>query len=188
MLRIIVPAVERWIDDSNEIGGGHFYSSKEQVLLLEHSLISVSKWEAKWHQPFLDDKKEKTLEQTLDYIRCMTLNTDEITSDIYMNLSNNNIEDIKDYMDNSMTATVIKEKQHTGPKSSEYLTNEIIYYQMIILGIPFECENWHLNRLITLIKVCAIKQTPQKKMSQKELMDRNRNLNASRKAALHTRG
>ena len=105
-----------------------------------------------------------------------------------MNLSNNNIEDIKDYMDNSMTATVIKEKQHTGPKSSEYLTNEIIYYQMIILGIPFECETWHLNRLITLIKVCAIKQTPQKKMSQKELMDRNRNLNASRKAALHTRG
>ena len=87
MLRIIVPAVERWIDDSNEIGGGHFYSSKEQVLLLEHSLISVSKWEAEWHQPFLDDKKEKTLEQTLDYIRCMTLNTDEVTSDVYMTLS-----------------------------------------------------------------------------------------------------
>ena len=162
-----------------------FVSSKEQTLQLEHSLVSVSKWESKWRKPFLS-KESKTIEETLDYIRCMTI-TQNVNPDIYNFLTNDNIKAINDYIDSPMTATTFSELgSKTGNR--EIITSELIYYWMIALNVPMECQKWHLNRLLTLIRVCNVKNTPPKKMSRKEIMSRNASLNAARRRKLNTKG
>lgn len=178
MLRINVPSIEKFNESTNE-----FISSPGGELQLEHSLVSVRKWEEKWHIPFLT-KDEKTEEQMMDYIRCMTLN--HVNPGIYDSLTRNEVNQIQKYIDDPMTATTFGEEKKKN--SREIITNEIIYYWMVSFNIPFECEKWHLNRLMTLIRVCSIKNTPQKKMSTREVMARNKALNKARKAQLHTRG
>lgn len=181
MLQIDVPAGEFWDEANNE-----FINTKNTTLTLEHSLVSLSKWESKWCKPFLT-KETKTLEETLDYIRCMTL-TQNVDPNIYRALSSENIEAIKKYIDDPHTATTIRENSN-APKSREIVTSELIYYWMIALNIPIEvCQKWHLNRLLMLIRVCNAKNQPPKKMSQRELLSRNAALNAARRQKLHSKG
>lgn len=166
-----------------------FVTYPGKILSLEHSLISVSKWEAKWHKPFIS-KEEKTTEQTIDYIRCMSL-TPIVDDRVLYGLTNDNIQTVNDYIDDPMTATWFNDKAIGASKrgnSGEVVTSELIYYWMIALQIPMECQKWHLNRLLTLIKVCNIKNTPPKKMSKRALMNRNRAINEMRKAEMGTHG
>ena len=180
MLQIVIPATEEWDERKQE-----FVYTKEQRLQLEHSLVSLSKWESKWGKAFLS-KKEKTLEETIDYIRCMTL-TQNVDPDIYNYLTTENIQTINQYIESPMTATHFSESRN-GSANRETTTAELIYYWMIALNIPFECQKWHLNRLLTLIKVCNIKNTPPKKRSQAEIMKRNAAINEARKKQWHTKG
>lgn len=180
MLKITIPAMEVY-DEKNNL----FINTEEHVLSLEHSLISVSKWESKWCKPFMDGK-EKTLEENKDYVRCMTL-TQNVPPEAYDYIPQDVYVQINEYINAPMTATWFNDK---GPKhgSSETVTSELIYYWMIELNIPFECQKWHLNRLLTLIKVCSIKNTPSKKMSKKDIYASNKALNAARRKAGHTKG
>ena len=180
MLRITIPAVEQWDEAKQE-----FIYTKEQTLSLEHSLVSLSKWESKWCKPFLT-KQEKTFEETLDYIKCMTL-TQNVDPEVYNYLTNGNIKEINEYIEAPMTATYFSDEK-TSKTSREQVTAELIYYWMIAFNIPFECQKWHLNRLLTLIKVCNIKNQPPKKRSKKDIMSRNAALNAARRKQLNTKG
>lgn len=180
MLQITIPAVELW-DERNQ----EFVSTKEQTLQLEHSLVSISKWESKWNKAFLSSK-EKSFEETVDYVRCMTI-TKNVDPSVYKFLTNENIAEINQYIEAPMTATYFMESDNKK-SGSEKITSELIYYWMITLNIPVEFEKWHLNRLLTLVKVCNIKNSPSKKMSKSEVMRRNAKLNAERRAQLHSKG
>lgn len=178
MLEIVVPGEELFNDETYE-----FIYGKDVTLTLEHSLLSIKKWEQKWHLPFLDT--EKTDEQLMDYIKIMTI-TKNIDQSVYDRLSNENVKSIKNYIEDPMSAQKFEEEKK-GP-SLEPVTNEIIYYWMITLGIPVEFQKWHLNSLLALIRVCNIKNQPPKKLSPAELAERNSRLNAERKAKYNTRG
>lgn len=178
MLRITIPAAELWDEAKQE-----FVTTKERTLQLEHSLVSLSKWESKWNKAFLG-KQKKTTEETLDYVRCMTI-TQNVDPDVYKCLTPENIKQISDYIDAPMTATHFFNEQKGG--GNETVTSELIYYWMITANVPFECQKWHLNRLLTLIKVCNIKNNP-KKMSRQQIMSQNAALNEARKKKYNTKG
>ena len=180
MLYITVPATELW-DEANE----EFIHTKEQTLQLEHSLVSLSKWEARWCKAFFS-KREKTNEETLDYIKCMTI-TQNVDPIIYKCLTKENVEQINKYIEAPMTATYFSEDENKGG-NKDVITSELIYYWMIALNIPSEYQKWHINRLLTLIRVCNIKNQPPKKMSRSQIMSRNRALNAARRKQLNTKG
>lgn len=172
MLKITIPSIEHYDEITNT-----FSYSKEQSLQLEHSLVSISKWESKWKKPFLS-RNEKTIEETIDYIKCMTI-TQNIDDNSYNMITNENIRQVRSYIEDDMTATTFSKEQKSINR--EVITAEIIYYWMIALNIPFECQKWHLNRLLTLINICNIKNSPPKKMSKRDLARRNSSLNAARK-------
>jgi hypothetical protein len=130
-------------------------------------------------------KDQKTLEETIDYIKCMTI-TQNVDDEVYSRLSDKNIQEINDYIGKPMTATTFSKRPNNI--SREIITSELIYYWMIALQIPMECQRWHLNRLLTLVQVCNIKNEPPKKMSKREIMSRNASLNAARRNKLHTKG
>lgn len=180
MLDITIPKSEYFDNIKNE-----FIATKEQSLQLEHSLVSIAKWEAKWNKPFLSSA-QKTTEETYDYIRCMTL-TQNVDSTVYKNIPSDLLDTIKNYIEKPMTATTFNDK-NTANNKKEIITAELIYYWMISLNIPFECQKWHLNKLLTLIRVCNIKNTPPKKMTKQEIFNRNKMLNAERKRTLQTKG
>lgn len=177
------PESEAWDDKKQEfIQLGEI---KPIDLELEHSLISVSKWEAKWHVPFTS--KDHTEEQTIDYIKCMTINRN-VPDEVYDLLTPDDFREIGEYIHNPMTATKISDGPG-GNRSHEIVTNEVIYSWMVILQIPFDpCQRWHLNRLLTLINVTNAKNTPPKKMSKDEIMRRNKALNEARKKKYNTKG
>lgn len=179
MLKIEVPESELYDERINS-----FLTIKAQTLELEHSLLSISKWEERWEKPFFS-REPKTNEETIDYVRCMTIN--QVDPMVYFFLPSDAFERINQYFERSMTATTIRDLGGSG-RSREIITSEIIYYLMFSYGISKECESWPLNRLITLIRVFNIKNTPQKKMSKNEILRQNRALNEARKAKLHTRG
>lgn len=180
MLQIVIPSSEQYDEEKQE-----FVYTKEYTLQLEHSLVSISKWESKWCKSFLTSK-DKSYEETLDYIKCMTL-TQNLDSQVFNNLSNDSIEKINKYIEAPMTATFFSEDK-SSKSNREIVTSELIYYWMIALNIPFECQKWHLNRLLVLIRVCNIKNQPPKKRSRREIMSRNAALNASRRNQLNTKG
>ena len=181
MLTINVPiSPEGWDEAKQE-----FVDAKTQTLQLEHSLVSLSKWESKWQKPFYS-KKEMSDEETLDYIKCMTL-TKNVDPDVYNHMTRENVKAVMDYIGNPMTATTFG-KEDKGPNNRETITSELIYYWMIASNIPFECQKWHLNRLITLIRVCGVKSTPPKKRSKRDIMSRNAALNASRRKQMNSKG
>lgn len=181
MLTIVVPEGEFFNEITQE-----FVYTKEQKLVLEHSLVSVSKWEAKWKKPFLDNN-DKTPEETLDYIRCMTI-TKGVDPTIYTNLTQDVVNRVNRYIEDKMTATTFVEHSKQPP-GREKITSELIYYWMIDFGIPVEFEKWHLNRLLTLIKVCSIKaQGNGKKMSKREILTQNKELNELRRKKLGSKG
>lgn len=179
MLEITVPGIELYDENTNEF----IYYSDEKIQL-EHSLVSISKWEANWCKPFLNGR-DKSPDEILDYIKCMTI-TEGVTDDLYSRLTQENFTAINEYLGRPMTATTFSNEQ--GKPNREIITSEVIYYWMVAFNIPFECQYWHLNRLLTLIKVCNVKNNPPKKMSQKEIMSRNRALNEARKKEFGTRG
>lgn len=182
MLQILIPGIELYDEEKNLF----IPAQKDQTLQLEHSLVSLSKWESRWHKAFLT-KREKTPEEVLDYIRCMTI-TKNVDPSVYDRLTSDNILQIDNYIGDSMTATYFSE-DHTKPKASrEVVTSELIYYWMIAQGIPIECERWHLSRLLTLIRVCNIKNSPPKKMSRKSILAQNAALNAARRKQYNTKG
>lgn len=179
MLQITIPDTEYWDERAQE-----FINAKGKTLQLEHSLVSISKWESKWCTPFLS-KEDKTAEQTIDYVRCMTI-TQNVNPEIYNRLTNENFRQINDYIDLPMTATTFRKDNRRG--SREIITSELIYYWMIVHNIPMECQKWHLNRLLTLIRVCNIKSQPDKKRNKRDIMSENAALNAARRKKLNTRG
>lgn len=181
MLKITIPACAEQYDELHE---RFIPATKEQTLSLEHSLVSLSKWEAKWHKPFLS-KEPKTLEESIDYVRCMTL-TQNVDPNVYTAITPQVLAQVSAYIDASMTATTFPKRNR--PPNREIITSEIIYYWMVSYNIPFECQKWHLSRLLTLINVCNVKNAPQKKMSRQEILARNKALNASRRKRLNTRG
>lgn len=180
MLQITIPEVELW-DEKNQ----RFVYVKEQTLSLEHSLVSISKWESKWCKPFLS-KEQKSVEEVLDYVRCMTL-TQNVNPDVYKYLTKDNIKEINDYIEAPMSATVIYDQESNRP-NREKITSELIYYWMIAMNIPFECQKWHLNRLLKVIQVCSIKNRPPKKMGRQQILSRNAALNEARRKQLNTKG
>lgn len=180
MLKITIPGQEFW-DEEKEV----FVNTKGATLQLEHSLVSLSKWESKWHKPFLGNG-DKTVEETVDYIRCMTL-TQNVNPSVYDFITNEIIGQVSYYIDDSMTATWFS-KEDKGSLNREVITAEIIYYWMIALNIPFECQKWHLNRLLTLIRVCNVKNAPPEKLSQKEIAKRHAAINAARRKAHKSKG
>lgn len=171
-------------DEKNE----EFIDIPAQTICLEHSLVSVSKWESKWHKPFLDKRYPKTQEEIIDYIRCMTI-TQNVNPNVYYLLSSSNINKVQAYIEDSMTATWFSDNRKT-PGRSRVVTSELIYYWMVALQIPFECQKWHLNRLLTLIRVCneENKQDGKKKRYDRDFLSNRAALNAARKSKLNSRG
>lgn len=182
MLKITIPGIELYDENKNE-----FSYTKETTIQLEHSLVSISKWESRWNKSYLNTKK-KTQEEALDYIKCMCI-TQNVPDIVYKGLNDENLKEINAYINAPMTATTFSEaQQKKSVAAKEIITSELIYYWMISLQIPMECQKWHLNRLLTLINVCNIKNTPPEKMSKADIYSRNKALNAARKAKYHTRG
>lgn len=181
MLYVTIPESEYYDDQT-----GTFHTTKATQLQLEHSLVSLSKWESRWHKPFFS-REQRTIEEMRDYIRCMTL-TQNVNPDVYYNIPSKVIDQINAYIDDPMTATWFDKKHRRQSPSRETVTAELIYYWMISLNIPFECQKWHLNRLLTLIQVCDVKNTPPQKKGKRQMYDDRTALNRARKARLGTRG
>ena len=179
MLQVNIPGTEYYDEANNE-----FILIAPRTIQVEHSLISISKWEAKWNKPFMG-KEEKTPEEVLDYIRCMTI-TQNVDPLVYRALPASEINKIKDYINAPMTATWFNDRNKRP--SNKVITSELIYYYMVANEIPFECEKWHFNRLLTLIRICGEKNQPAKKMSKREAMAQQRSLNAARRARHNSSG
>lgn len=177
MLKIAIPKRELYDDSANR-----FIYLEGGELVLEHSLYAISKWEEKWHKPYT--LNNKTPEEAIDYVRCMIVGDD--TSNIYKNITKENSEEINAYINDPMTATWFKDIKKGGSK--EIVTAEIVYYWMIMNDIPFECQYWHFNKLMALIRVCGEKNAPQKKMSKKDILRQQSDLNAQRRKQLHSKG
>lgn len=180
MLELTVGGEEYWNEKLEK-----FVYGKEVTLKLEHSLLSLSKWEQKWHKPFLQSigkQGELSAEQIFDYIKCMTINT--VEDEVYTRMSEKNIKEIMDYINDPCSALNYKSMQSgkRGNVQGKLMTNETIYYWMICFGIPFSCEKWHLNHLLALISWCSEEEKPKKKMSKHDLWAQNSALNAARKA------
>ncbi len=185
MLTITIPDKEWFNSDTEE-----FVYTKSSTIQMEHSLISLARWESKWKKAFLDRIQELTPEEIIDYFRCMTINS-KVDPTVFLaiwddiSLRNRVLE----YINDPMSAVKFKEDPHK-PHSSikDSLTSDLIYFWMIANNIPFECEKWHVNRLLTLIRICGIKNGGDKQMSKMDLMRRNKALNAARRKSLHSRG
>lgn len=182
MLQITIPQREYYDDVRQE-----FVYIKGQTLNLEHSLLSIKKWESKWKKPFLG-KEPKTFEESVDYIRCMTLNSG-VDPKIYYGMTRDLFNKVNEYIEDPMTATWFSDHGKQNKKvNGPVVTAELIYYWMVAFQIPFECQKWHLNSLLTLIHICEIKNAPSKKMKKKDLLSRNAALNAARRKNLGTNG
>lgn len=179
MLQITLP-VELWDEGKQE-----FVYLPGQTLQLEHSLASLSKWESKMGKPFLT-KYNKTYEETLEYLKCMML-TPNVTDDVFDYLMSHKLQMIDEYINASMTATTLP-RNRGGKGRPETVTAELIYYWMIAMQIPSEYEHWHLNKLITLIGVCNVKNSPPKKRSADEILREQMALNDERCKQLNSKG
>jgi len=179
MLTIELPERD-WFDESTS----EFKIVKKSSFQIEHSLVSLSKWESKWCKPFLG-KEEKTDEEVIDYVRCMTI-SQNVDPSVYVFIPSSKQTQIDQYINAPMTATWFSDKKTKG--SREVVTAEIIYYWMISHNIPMECQKWHLNRLLTLIRVCNIKNAPEKKQNKREMLNQRAALNQARRAKHNTRG
>ena len=183
MLTIVIPENDYYDPQTNVIK-----TNPACTATLEHSLISISKWEAKWRQPFLStfSKESFSMDMYRDYIACMSVTP--VAPEIFVGLTPDNMNAIKQYIDNPMTATTFSQRGPQGPVSRGAVTAEVLYYRMFSNQIPIECQKWHLNRLLTLLRVFDIKNSPPQKMSRKDTASRNSQLNAMRRAQMHTRG
>jgi len=180
MLVLHLPETELF-DESD----GTFYKTEPITLRLEHSLISVSKWESKWKTPFLD-KKDKSREEIDGYIEAMILN-ENFPPGVISRFGSEHYRAINEYIESTESATTFgKMPERKG--RGETITAELIYYWMVAFQIPFVCETWHLNRLFALVKICNIKNSKPDKKSRAEMARDYREMNAKRKAELGTTG
>lgn len=163
-----------------------FINIKEQKLVLEHSLVSISKWESKWKKPFIH-QTELSMEELRDYVRCMTL-TQNVNPNVYLALTAPMLNDIVAYMNEQQTATWFSNSTDNKQKNGEVITSELVYYWMTAANIPKECEKWHFSRLMTLIRIAGEKNQPPKKMKKNDIYKQNQALNAMRRAKLKSRG
>lgn len=180
MIEITIPAVELWDEIKQE-----FIKTKEQTIRLEHSLVSISKWESKWCKPFWSNK-DKTNAEIIDYIRCMTL-TQNVDPNTYLALTAENLSQILAYIDAPMTARVSSDNKKSKGTIS-FITAENVYYWMINCGIPMECEKWHFNRLMALIHFCLSKQTKPEKRSRSEILSDHARINAENRKRFNSKG
>lgn len=180
MLELTIPRTDLW-DERNQ----RFILVKEQKLRLEHSLVSLSKWESKWCKVFLS-KEQKTYEETIDYIRCMTL-TQNVDPLVYRCITNSHIDAVNAYIEEPMTASTVKEEKG-GPINRQQITSELIYYWMTAYHIPFECQKWHLNRLLMLIQICNAENKPPKKRSKRDLYRHHAEVNAANRKKFNSKG
>lgn len=178
-IKISIPKTELYDEENNQ-----FIYIKEQNILLEHSLVSLQKWEQKWKIPFLDQSRDKTVEMVQDYIRCMTL-TQNVDNNAYKAIPLSEWKRINEYISDPMTATTIR---NIGKGKKEIITAEIIYYWMIKFGIPPEYRKWHLNSLLMLIEVCGVKESPEQQRSASEIAAYHRQINAANRAKYHSKG
>ena len=186
MLTIIVPGTEESeLFDERTNTFIPVPATKTKELQLEHSLISISKWESKWCKPFFS-KEKKTEEEIIDYIKCMTI-TPRVDDEVYGGLTRENVEAINKYLNAPMTASSVREDKNTK-RGREQVTSELIYYWMISLNIPTEFERWHINRLLMLIRICNAKNANPKKKSRKELAADYAAINAANKKRFNTKG
>lgn len=181
MLKLVIPMSPAGWDEVKE----EFVEPKTITIRLEHSLVALSKWESIWHKPFFSNQ-DKTPEETISYIQCMTIDED-VDPEVYRHISKINEEEIFNYINNPMTATTFKEKLGKGGRGN-VITTEIIYWWMTQLNIPVEFERWHINRLLTLVRVCNEKNNPGKKMSAKEIASRNAAINAANRKRFNSKG
>ena len=180
-IRIRIPELHLFNEATNE-----FFDIRETYLTMEHSLVSISKWESKWHIPYLAPG-EKTPEQALDYLRCMTI-TQNIQPGIYNYIPDTEMRRIKNYIEDSMSAYKFKEEEGKG-RTKKAITSDYLYFCMVTYRIPVEFERWHLNRLITLIQICSEENNPKKnKKSKRRITSDYAALNAARRAKLGTTG
>ncbi len=183
MLIVDVAGCELFDESTSE-----FITVRPCKLHLEHSLISLSKWESKWRKPYLDDRTPRTLPEFIDYVRCMTVNSG-VDPNTYRALSRKNISEIQTYINDKQTATWFSKAQSkSGVTHGRIITSELIYYWMIAYNIPADYRKWHLSRLLTLIEVCNAENAPKNSMSRSEMANQRRALNAQRKASLKTTG
>lgn len=180
MLKLIIKETELF----NEVDST-FVTGDPVELVLEHSLVSLSKWESITQKAFLT-KDGKTPADMRLYVEAMIISPNP-PEDVVTRLSDDNMKAINDYIESAESATTFGSMPQPRGRG-EIVTSELIYFWMITYSIPFECQHWHLNRLLTLIRVCNVKTSKQKPMSKHELIARNRDLNAKRKAELNTRG
>ena len=181
---IVVPDQEFFVPPDR------FVNIKGTTFKIEHSLVAIAKWEAKWHTPFLDDKTPKTNEMIIDYIKCMTI-TQNVNPEVYDHLPAETIKEINEYIDDPMTATWFNNENAPKGKKGEVVTSELVYYWMIAQQIPPEYDKWHFNRLMTLIRVCSEKNSQAqngKKMSKRNILNQNKALNAARRKASGSKG
>lgn len=186
MLKITIPETEYFNEETQE-----FVTVKETSLTLEHSLVSISKWESKWHKPFMT-QEPKSIDETRDYIRCMTM-TQNVDPRVYYCITNEHMEQVNKYIDEPSTATWFGERNGKAGRgyNKRVVTSELVYYWMIQLNIPVEFQKWHFNRLMTLIRVCSEEQEAAQgnhKMSKADILRRNKALNAQRRAKMHSKG
>jgi len=183
MHTIIIPAREIW-DDKQQI----FFWTKEERITIEHSLLSISKWESKWHKPFFQSLNKMTNAEFIDYVRCMTINKN-VDDRVFLLINQSISDEIFEYLNNPMTASIINERSNRrGIKNEKFITSELIYCWMTQFNIPFECEKWHFNRLMMLIRICSAENSQPEKMSRRETLNRYAALNKARKAKRGTRG
>lgn len=187
-LKIKIPKQEGFNEETEMF----YETEKEYELVLEHSLVSISKWESKWHIPYLKEDSKKTTEQVIDYLRCMTISPKEVPDEVYSLIPASELEKITNYINDPMTATTIRMVTEKPSGKHETLSSELLYYYMFEAGIPKDCEKWHINRLLTLIKIYGIKREEQnpdrKKLSRSELVARNRDINAKNRKRFNSKG
>lgn len=182
MLKITIPKKELWDEETER-----FIDTPEFVVELEHSLVSLSKWESIHEKPFLGSD-EKTEEEILDYVYAMFLDS-SLPKSLVLGMTRDNLSEIHDYIAAAHTGTTFYESEKRRSGSSETITSELIYYWLVALEIPFEVETWNLNRLFTLVRICNIKNNPKEnKMTAQQVAHRNRELNEQRKAQHKTKG
>lgn len=180
MLTIVVPERELYMSESNT-----FITVREHKLKLEHSLMSIYKWESKWHKSFINTT-DKSVDETVHYVKCMTI-TQNVDPLVYKCLTVENFRLINDYINDPMTATTFSD-DHNQKKNRKIITAEVIYARMLMAGIPLECEKWHLNKLLTLLRVCESYQSPPKKMNRNEMISQRKALNAARRKKYNSKG
>lgn len=182
MLQLVVPGGEYWDEKKEEM-----LYLKDVPLKMEHSLISISKWESIWHDSFIGTGK--TEEQTISYLQCMSFNPD-VPRDVFERLAHHPVafKKVINYISNSMTASTISSTGDEKSSRRQRVTSELIYYWMTVFNIPFEAEKWHLNRLVMLIRIASEKNKPKKKQSSNDVLARFNKINEANKAKFHSKG